>query len=178
MIKPNKFIQILSVIILVLYPFLIFLALQHDFSLNILAFLMIIAFATSFLRSRKKLILVIGLCLIVALLLTNNILFLKCYPVCMNLFICLTFAFSLQDKPLITAFAEKMEKHITNEIKNYTRKATYAWTIFMACNTIISIITLFLPTFYWTIYNGCLSYILIGLMFIGEYIVRRRVFHG
>ncbi len=176
--KPNKFIQILTILIAVLYPFLIFVALQHNFSLNILAFLMVIAFMASFLQSRKKLVLLIGLSLVIGLIFTRNVLFIKCYPVCMNLFICLTFGLSLKDKPLITTFAEKIEKHMTDEIRLYTRKATWAWTIFMAFNTLISIMTLFLPTIYWTIYNGCLSYILIGMMFLGEYLVRRRSIHG
>jgi len=175
--KPNKIVQILTIAVVILYPFLIFFALQHNFSLNILAFLMLIAFATSFLRSRKKLILLIGLFLVTTLLFTNNILFLKLYPICMNIFVCLTFGLSLKGKALLTIFAEKMGKKLTKEVEIYTRKATCAWTIFMALNTFISIITLFLPTIYWTIYNGCLSYMLIGLMFLGEYLVRRRTFH-
>ena len=107
-------------------------------------------------------------------LLLDNILFLMLYPVCMNFLICSAFLLSLKGTPLITVFAEKMGHSLTPDVLSYTRKATWAWGIFMAINTLVSLITVFLPLSYWTFYNGFLSYILIGLMFGAEYLCRRR----
>ena len=39
----------------------------------------------------------------------------------------------------------------------------------------ISCITVFLSTEIWALFNGLISYILIGLMFVAEFIVRRKV---
>jgi uncharacterized membrane protein len=68
-----------------------------------------------------------------------------------------------------------MHHDLTDQEIKYTKNATLAWAIFMACNTIISFITLFLPMKIWVLYNGFISYILIGVMMISEYITRKWV---
>jgi len=103
--------------------------------------------------------------------------FLRLYPVCMSALVCFSFWISLRDKPLITAFAEKMGQEMTPEVICYTRKVTIVWGIFMALNTAVSLITLMTPMWFWTLYNGLIFYILMGLMFVGEYCIRRRVQH-
>ena len=92
----------------------------------------------------------------------------------MNFIVCLSFWLSLREKPLVTLFAEKMGHKPDKNMLSYTKKATIAWAIFMTVNTIVSIITLFTNLWFWTLYNGLISYILIGIMFIAEYLIRRR----
>lgn len=96
----------------------------------------------------------------------------------MNFLVCIGFLMSLKDTPLITAFARKAGHVLTPSVLDYTRRATWAWGIFMAFNTLISLITVFLPLSVWTFYNGFVSYILIGTMFAGEYFVRKRCAHA
>ncbi len=92
----------------------------------------------------------------------------------MNTAVCTIFTLSLKKTPLITQFAQKMQKEPLNQEKLiYTRKATKAWAIFMFMNTVASLITVFLSDEIWAIYNGFISYILIGTMMLSEYIIRK-----
>lgn len=174
LLMNHKPLKGMLLILSVLYPFCVFLALLHGVSLRWMALFLLVLVLSAFLRSQQKIILCIGSVLVVFLLFFNNEIFLKLYPVCMNTLICTSFWLSLRDKPLITVFAEKMGQQMTPVVSCYTRKATIAWGIFMALNTFISLITLFMPMWFWTLYNGLIAYFLIGLMFGGEYLIRRR----
>ena len=170
----NKLFKISGLILSLLYPFCIFFLLKKGISLRWMSLFLAVLILAAFLRSQKKVVLWIGAVLLAGCLLTDDIFFLKLYPVCMNFLVCTAFLLSLKGTPLITVFAEKMKHPLTPDVLNYTRKATWAWGIFMAINTFVSLITVFLPMSYWTFYNGFLSYILIGLMFGAEYLCRRR----
>ena len=169
-----KILKAIGFIFAFLYPFCIFLLLKSGVSLRFISLLLLIAVLSSFLKSKQKTFLFVGLTLILCLLFTNNDLFLRLYPVCMNGLICLSFWMSLREKPLITLFAEKMGHKPTQKMLVYTKKATIAWGVFMGINTIASVFTLFMPLWIWTLYNGLISYILIGIMFGAEYLIRRR----
>lgn len=177
MINQNKILRILGLVLSVLYPFCVFLALQQDISLRWLSLFLLVLVLSAFFRSRQKAILFTGLILVSSLLFLNNEFFLRLYPVCMSAVFCFSFWISLRDRPLITVFAEKMGQRITPVVAHYTRNVTIAWGIFMTFNTLISITTLFLPIWIWTLYNGLIFYILMGLMFVGEYLIRRRLHH-
>ena len=176
-IKQNKTLKFSGFVLSILYPFCVFYALIRGMPLRWFSFFLLILILSAFLRSGRKIILVVGLVLICALLFSNNEFFLKLYPVCMNMLVCFSFWISLKDKPLITLFAEKMGHKITPNIAHYTRKATIAWGIFMIFNTLVSFVTLLTPMWFWTLYNGLISYLLIGIMFAGEYLIRRRCQH-
>ncbi len=174
LLMNHKLLKAMVLFLSLLYPFCVFWALRCGVSLRWMALFLLIFVLSAFLRSQQKIILGIGLVLAGLLLFFNNEIFLKLYPVCMNTLICASFWLSLRDKPLITAFAEKMGQQMTPAVLQYTRKATIAWGIFMALNTLISLITLLMPMWFWTLYNGFIAYLLIGIMFGGEYLVRRR----
>ena len=92
----------------------------------------------------------------------------------MNAGIFSVFALSLKKVPLVTQIARKMTKgNLDDDQLAYTRLATIAWAIFMFCNTIASLITIFLPYEIWAIYNGFIAYILIGIMMAAEYTIRK-----
>ena len=170
----NKILKVIGVIFALLYPFCVFLLLNSGVSMRFMSLLLLVLVLSGFLRSQKKIFLCVGLVLILGLLIFDNDLFLRLYPVCMNALICFSFLISLRGKPLITVFAEKMGNKATPEMLSYTKKATVAWGVFMFINTAISFFTLFLPLDIWTLYNGLISYILIGMMFGIEYLIRRR----
>ncbi len=103
----------------------------------------------------------------------SRIYVLKFYPVITNSFIFTVFFSSLFCKEtVIQKIAKKMDGELTDFSRNYTRKLTYVWCIFLFINLSISIMTVFLPAKIWILYNGCISYIAIGLLFGAEYIVR------
>jgi len=58
----------------------------------------------------------------------------------------------------------------------YTWKVTLAWTIYFAASAILSVLLFFYaPIRAWAVFANILTPITLGLMFAGEYFVRRRV---
>lgn len=58
----------------------------------------------------------------------------------------------------------------------YTRQVTVAWTVFFFANaTLSTLLFLFAPAEVWSIHANLLTGPLIGLMFLGEHLVRLRV---
>ena len=158
----------------VTYPFIIFFALQRGVALRALALELVAYAALSFCRHRNKTLLVLGALLSLLLLCFDNGIFLRLYPVLMNMAVCGLFFSSMSSTPLITTIARRMGTTMTPRAIRYTRCATIAWGIFMLLNTLISFTTLFTSLETWTLYNGLISYILIAMMMLAEYIIRTR----
>lgn len=109
------------------------------------------------------------------LVIYNNDVFLKLYPVLMNISMCLMFALSLCTKPLMEKFATKMGYVLNEKQKKYTKHMTCVWAIFMFGMTMISFGTVFLSDEIWVLFNGLISYVLIGTMMFIEFIIRKKV---
>jgi acyl-CoA synthetase (AMP-forming)/AMP-acid ligase II/3-hydroxymyristoyl/3-hydroxydecanoyl-(acyl carrier protein) dehydratase len=74
---------------------------------------------------------------------------------------------SLQDKTISGSLAEK-------RIEKYCRKVTLVWCVFFILNGGIALGTVFFASGkVWSVYNGGISYILMGLLFAGEFVVRK-----
>ena len=158
----------------VAYPFMIFYALQQNIAVRFLGLVLLLVVIFSFINTKNKYLFILGLALCFLIILFNQEIFLKLYPVLMNISVCAIFALSLKTTPLVTQFAKKMRKEpLDTRTLTYTKNVTMAWAIFMFINTIISLITVFLSNEIWVIYNGFISYILIGLMMLVEYFVRK-----
>ncbi|MDR1177066.1 MAG: AMP-binding protein, partial [Treponema sp.] len=111
---------------------------------------------------------------------TNSPLGLKLYPVLVSVVLLCAFGITLfyppvmafrlallQDKSIRGSLAEK-------RIAAYCRKATQVWCAFFILNGGISLGTVFFASDrFWSIYNGGISYILMGLVFAGEFMVRK-----
>ena len=167
--------KILFSVFVITYPFMIFYALQQNIAVKFIGIILLMVVIFSFLHNKNKSIFLIGLTLCLFVVFFNQEIFLKLYPVLMNATVGTIFAWSLHKTPLITKFAQKMQKTPLDKNKLiYTRCATIAWTIFMFINTVVSLITVFLSNEIWTLYNGFISYVLIGIMMLSEYIVRQR----
>lgn len=97
------------------------------------------------------------------------------YPVIMSLALAATMGLSLIYSPsLIERFARIKEPNLDNNGVRYTRKVTWLWTGFGVFNAAVAYLTILLhDRSWWTLYNGCISYMLIGLLMVGEYVVRR-----
>lgn len=172
--KVQKFLKILRVIILLLYPFLIFFALQYRISFKLISLIFLGTILLNYQRSQNKILLCIGMLICCLIYCYKYTIFLKIYPVIMNCSVLVAFACSLRKKPLITVFAEKMKVCMTKEKLEYTRKATRAWAYFMLFLSILSFSTIFMSDFIWMIFNGFISYVLIGCMFCAEWLVRKK----
>ena len=127
------------------------------------------------------LVALILVCALVAFF-ANNILFVKFYPVLVNLSLLAFFGFTLWRPP---SFAFRMaclgNKSLNTSpsfkaVERYCNKVTFAWCIFFVVNGSVSAFTVFVGSDkIWSLYNGLISYILIGLFFIVEYLVRKMV---
>lgn len=110
----------------------------------------------------------------------DNVLFLKFYPVLVNLSLLSFFAFTLWRKP---SFAFRManlgDKSIKNSpsrnyVERYCDKVTFAWCIFFVLNAAAATATVFAGSDrIWSLYNGLISYILIGVFFAVEFLIRK-----
>lgn len=111
--------------------------------------------------------------LIIFLFYVTRVFVFKLYPVVMNFTIFTVFFSSIFTKEtIIQKFAKMLDGKLSDFAKNYTRKLTYVWAVFLFINFLISLATIFMPDKIWMIYNGCISYILVGTFFVIEYIIR------
>lgn len=101
---------------------------------------------------------------------------LKLYPVLVNLVMLGVFGYSLLSPPtLVERIARMQEKDFPPEAIPYTRRVTQVWCIFFVVNGSIAAGTaLWAEPRIWFLYNGVIAYVLMGALFAGEYLVRRR----
>lgn len=90
-----------------------------------------------------------------------------------------TFGWTLQrdHKPLCVHFAEMINGGVLPaEHERYAHKVTVAWVVFFAMMIIVSTLLFFLaPLAMWSFFVNFLTLPLVALMFVVEFIVRRRV---
>ena len=80
-------------------------------------------------------------------------------------------------EPLVTSIARFVHGTLTPEIERYTRGVTVAWCGFFAAIAAASIVlAVAAPFAVWSFFANVLAYPLVGLMFAGEYAIRRRRF--
>lgn len=101
---------------------------------------------------------------------------LKMYPVFMSVGAGLIFASTLIKPPsMIERFARLVEPNLPESGVIWTRKVTIIWCIFFVVNATIALYTvIFAPMKIWVLYNGFISYVLMGMLFLGEFILRKR----
>lgn len=99
------------------------------------------------------------------------------YPVAVNAAMLAVFAFSLRFPPTVIERLARLQHPGLDEAGvRYTRKVTAAWCAFFAANGLAALFTAVSgDADLWAFYNGFLAYALMGLMFAGEWLVRRRV---
>jgi uncharacterized membrane protein/acyl-CoA synthetase (AMP-forming)/AMP-acid ligase II/3-hydroxymyristoyl/3-hydroxydecanoyl-(acyl carrier protein) dehydratase len=183
--------RVLFFIAAALYPVLIFYFLVirktplRLFSLFVMAFALLI-FITGTSRKKKTggvsffwnsalLLGLGGLCFFI-----NSAIILKLYPLLMNILFLTAFGSTLFFPPtMIFRFAIMQDKSIKGSLNEkriaaYCRKVTYVWCGFFIINGSIAAWTIFSGSdALWSVYNGGISYILIGILFAGEFMVRK-----
>lgn len=117
-----------------------------------------------------------------ACFLTNQMLFLRLYPLAMNLAMLAVFSLSLVFPPsVIFRLACLTDKSIKGSlaerrIESYCRKVCVAWCVFFVLNGGGAAYTVFFcGDRAWSVYNGGIAYVLMGLLFAIEYIIRKQV---
>lgn len=178
----KKLLISISALLMVLYPFLIYLGLNH-FEPRLLALLLLLVLTLRLLNARRgglvtpryRLLLVLAGMLLVILTLLGNVSWgLKLYPVVVNLGFLGVFAWSLRYPPsLIERLARLKEPDLPPRAVIYTRRVTRIWCVFFILNAAVALYTaLWSSTAVWTLYNGLIAYLLIGGLLGGEYLFR------
>ncbi len=98
------------------------------------------------------------------------------YPVLVNGALLLVFGASLFFGPtVVERIARWHDRDLPAAAVPYLRRVTFAWCLFFVGNGAIALYTAMRTSFAtWTLYNGFLAYLLIGAMFGGELLTRRR----
>ncbi|MDV7341023.1 hypothetical protein RYZ26_15560 [Terasakiella sp. A23] len=184
--KPGVKVKPLVVLLTLLglaYPFAVYFGLQVFSPLTIafclLGFLAIRLFVQW--REKKQMIemvaLVLTLICVAVLMVVDQMLAVKSYPVALSLSLAAVFSYSVLHPPtFIERFARLLEPNLNEKGVRYTRKVTVVWIGFFIVNASISAGTaLYGDLDVWTFYNGFLSYIFIGVVMGIELLVRQFV---
>lgn len=102
---------------------------------------------------------------------------LRLYPVCVNGLMLMLFGASLLRPPsMVERMARLWDPNLPDSAIGYTRRVTQLWCVFFALNGSVALVTAVAADLdVWALYNGVVSYVFMGLLFAGEYLVRRRV---
>ncbi|MBR9970178.1 hypothetical protein [Magnetospirillum sulfuroxidans] len=99
------------------------------------------------------------------------------YPVLMNFGFAAAFGWSLLRPPsLVQVLASVTEPDPSPAAQAYMRKVSAVWCLFLVVNALVTLaLALWGEVVFWALYTGFVSYVLMGLLFAGEWLVRRRV---
>jgi uncharacterized membrane protein len=181
----SRFAGAAAVVLLVLYPFAAYLSLR-SFRPGWLAGLLIgasvarlLAAAASGTPLSGSLLLVPagGIALALWSLLRATPDAMLYYPVLVNAALLAAFGYSVLHPPtVVERIARVKDGPLTPHAVRYTRRVTIAWVVFFIVNGGIAFYTALLTSLNtWALYNGFIAYFLIGAMFGGEWLLRRRV---
>jgi len=131
-------------------------------------------------RSRAKTIMRIILAPLVVwvLYLVRANVWFRLYPAVMVAIVLTVFSLSLFKTPLVERFARGMGETLDARGVAYCRRVTQVWVGFLVVHLIVTVMTVFASERVWVAYNGVIAYVLLGALFAGEWIVRRKVRHG
>ena len=177
--------RLAAALLAIAYPALVYYGLTR-FEPRVLGLLLLAilllrqgAHAAAFWRSapggeRRLLLSMLGLSL--AIVGANSEDLLRLYPAAMSGGMFILFARSLRHPPsVIERIARLHEPDLDAAGVRYTRTVTQVWSVFLAINTLLALVTVFTSRELWALWNGLGAYLCMGLLFAGEWLWRRRV---
>jgi len=183
--RTRPVIQILTGILLLAWPFVVWLGLTHNslhWLLPLIALLLILRWRQARKNSgpmrtvmQSVALAGIALCVASALLRTHQLLLF--YPVAVNGIMLTVFGGSLwTTMPLVERLARLRTPDLPPQGVRYTRRVTQVWCLFFIINGSVALFTALRGDMQlWTAWNGMAAYLLMGTLMAGEWIVRRRV---
>jgi uncharacterized membrane protein len=113
--------------------------------------------------------------MIAGLALLDGALAAKAYPVVLSAGLALLFGLSLrQPRSLVERIAELSGDVLSPAARRYCRRVTLVWAIWLALNTMISAaLALAGSLAAWTLWTGLIAYVVTGVIFGGEFVLRR-----
>lgn len=184
-IRSLPVVPLLTGILLLAWPFIIWFGLAHN-SLQGLLPLMALMLFLRFRQTRRRagalsvvtqIVAVAGMTLCIASYLLKTHQLLLFYPVVVNSVMLAVFGGSLwSTMPIIERLARLREPDLPERAVRYTRRVTQIWCAFFIINGGIALFTaLYGNLSLWTAWNGMISYLLMGTLMAGEWLVRQRV---
>ncbi|TBR39801.1 MULTISPECIES: hypothetical protein [Dyella] len=164
----------------VLYPFLVYFGMEHV-STPIFAVALGIIWlirAPGLLKEpggRWMVAAALAYCALLAF--TGESEMLQWYPTLISALLLFAFGISLRfGPPMVERIARVREPNLPPEAIPYTRKVTWVWVGFFIFNGLMSTaLTLWAPLHWWTLYNGFIVYMIMGVLFGGEWLLRKRL---
>jgi uncharacterized membrane protein len=100
------------------------------------------------------------------------------YPTLVNGALLLQFGGSLwRGPPVVERLARLQVPNLSPEEVRYCRTVTVVWCAFFVANgATVTTLALLAPRSWWAAYAGGVSYLLVGILFSGEYVVRKMRF--
>ena len=163
-----------------LYPFAVYFGIQYLEPWKIACLLIVLLgirlIASYSVKHWSSPLLMLGMIYCGFAIWSNELVTLRFYPVMVNAAMLLFFSWSLWSPPsLIERIARIQHPDLPSEGVIYTRRVTQVWCAFFIVNGSIALITaLWSSIEVWSLYNGLIAYLLMGLLFVGEYIVRMK----
>ena len=184
-IRSLPVVPLLTGILLLAWPFIIWFGLAHN-SLQGLLPLMALMLFLRFRQTRRRagalsvvtqIVAVAGMTLCIASYRLKTHQLLLFYPVVVNSVMLAVFGGSLWSRmPIIERLARLREPDLPERAVRYTRRVTQIWCAFFIINGGIALFTaLYGDLSLWTAWNGMISYLLMGTLMAGEWLVRQRV---
>ena len=169
--------NLLVVLTLAAYPFLVYYGKERIGALWITAGLLLLWGVKSLLSGQRwqQIVALALLVCVVLFQLTDKSGFLYFYPVVINLVLLAVFAGSLfTSMSVVERIARSQEPDLPQAAVQYTRTVTKIWSVFFVLNG-STIYLLWRAGYFhaWSLYTGFISYILMGLLFAGEWLYRR-----
>lgn len=167
------------------YPALVYVGLTHfqprAFGALLLAILLLrqgpraLAFWHAMAEAERTLFCAL-LALTIAIGISNAEWLLRLYPAAMSLGMLAIFARSLRHPPtFIERIARQHEPALDATGVRYTRRVTQVWCGFLTANSILAVFSVFASREFWALWNGLGSYLCMGLLFAGEWLLRKRL---
>ena len=161
-------------VVSVIYPFALFFA--GDFAFWVVWALAVLwiargAFSSGF---ERRLSIAAAVFFIVCMIFRGGFLA-YLYPVLVSLAFLVFFAFSLKNEAVITKIARLKEPDLDEKGMIYTRNLTKIWCAFFVFNATLSLaLALIDDKLSWSVYSGAVPYVLMGALFFGEILFRKR----
>jgi uncharacterized membrane protein len=171
---------LLLVIAGVLYPFAVYYGMEH-LSPQLFALCLGALWLARALSQRGKpgnawmTAIALAFCLLLGLSAEEQLL--RWYPVLLNGLLMVTFGLSLKyGPPLIERLARIREPYLPEVAIRHIRRVTQVWTLFFLLNGLVVVaLNFWAPLSWWTLYTGLIAYALMGLLFVGEWLIRQHV---
>lgn len=178
---------LLGFLVAAVYPFVVYIGLDH-FEPRHLGVLLAGAFALRHAHSaahglrgwavHEKVAALALAALVSVVAVTNSEALLLLYPAFVSAIMLALFAASLARPPsIVERVARARGRPLGPEAARYTYRVTQIWCGFFLMNGALAAYTaLYASRAAWVLYNGLLAYLLMGALFAGEWLYRRRRF--